>query len=135
MVSLASSLIWLLATSSLAESTPRDPAHPNTDYAPHPPPRAAIRPRPGRPAFGGGTVDGVVNGSGEGGRGKVLRYPLQKTAVNGTALRRRRRSVQRVPIQEEEEEEEGQGGRLEKREKWHWKHLEDFRGYLYFMES
>lgn len=56
---------------------------------------------------------------------KVLRYALQQAAVNITETPER---IER-PVAES-------AGTLAKRDNnWNWKHLEDYRGFLYFIES
>ncbi|SPO03615.1 uncharacterized protein DNG_06298 [Cephalotrichum gorgonifer] len=119
MGSVTSSLIYLLATLSLA--------HADASYGPHPQPepRSIRRAQDGKGPLGGRAVANVVNASGEGGEGKVLWYPLKQEALNETVVRRRRRLVKEVVS-------EGSLGKRQSR--WTWKHMDDFRGYLYTME-
>lgn len=60
----------------------------------------------------------------------VLRYPLQQAEVNVTDFPERKiRPGERAV-------DERLRGRLAKRDNnWNWKHLEDYRGFLYFIES
>ncbi|CAI4220119.1 unnamed protein product [Parascedosporium putredinis] len=136
MVSISSKLALLFAGLALADSSSsssssfsaqsRTGAH--LSHAPRNPlPERASGER--APLFGRPTTtDGSAT------EGKALRYALQQTRLNiteATAAAQRRwehRMRRRIG------EEEGGGAGLERREKWNWKHLEDYRGYLYFME-
>ena len=61
---------------------------------------------------------------------KVLRYQLQRAHVNGTEFERRR------IVRREAAVDESSGGKLARRDSnWNWKQLEDYRGFLYFIES
>ncbi|PKS05589.1 hypothetical protein jhhlp_008107 [Lomentospora prolificans] len=134
MVSTTSTLIVLLAALSLA-----DPSSPQTAAA------VARASHPHFPLSGSSAdhqrrqdgTDAAGNSTSNRAGGKVLRYALQQTEVNATAPGRRRwqhKSRRRKAKLGGEEEEEEEEERLDRRDKWNWKHLEDYRGYLYFME-
>ena len=130
MILTKSTLILLLATLSLAEPSPSSanlrPLHPHNPLA------EAISSSLKRNDAGNTTT---TNSSTDG-ADKVLRYSLQQKQFNGTAAttarrRRQQHKARRRDAMFESDEE----ARLVRREKWNWKHLEDYRGYLYFMES
>lgn len=61
---------------------------------------------------------------------KVLRYELQQAEVNGTEIQERRIAQRREALDRRLE-----GGLSKRDNNWNWKHLEDYRGFLYFIES
>lgn len=114
------SLLWLLATIPLAEPAQHDPTHPGA--TPHSPRTAASD--MGRRVRRGDEEN-------EDGSKKVLRYALQQREVNITMLP--------DPPKEARPVEAGlanrPGGLTKRDNDWNWKHLTDYRGFLYFIES
>lgn len=127
MVSPAFSLVWFLAVFGVAEATAKLSERHLVPYGPrlHSRSTDSTFQRKNAPT---GMADDDKSGTDKNGAAKVLQYSLQEEPVNGTALRRRMRSRVTTPSKEGD-------STLEKRENWDWKHLEDYRGYLYFIES
>ena len=123
-------LVWLLAAASIAETTTNVVTRGNGHRGPQ------LRPRSMPSDFGANEVhtrdvsDQTADTYGGHGQAKVLRYSLKETPFNGTALRRRGRMASSDAALKER-----RAGVLDKRANWNWKHLEDYRGYLYFIES
>lgn len=122
--------VWILAVLFLTDIAPATSAHREEHYGSQPQPRLIVPDFAANEMPTGAVVDDVAGGPGGDGPVKVLRYSLKETPINGTALERQRRMTPRDIASSER-----RGSVLDKRAKWNWKHLEDYRGYLYFIES
>lgn len=127
MISVTASLVLLLAVFGVAEATATLSERHPVPYGPRLRSGSTTSTFQWRNAPTGISND-YEGHTGKDGAAKVLQYSLKETSVNGTALQRRMRSSDTAPSEDRD-------STLEKRENWNWKYLEDYRGYLYFIES